>query len=395
MTKPEKLWNSKYITFILLQTFNFALLYFTLPVIPKYATSLGYELSEAGMLAGGFAIASLIARPLTGFAIDNLDRKKVLIISIILCGLSTAAINLSDSLWLILVFRLIYGASFAFSSTTLLSCGIDYIPTNKTAEGVGYFGLGIALAAAVGPPVGLWLNDLIGPKMLFYAMCVVSLLTMVVILFIPINKQDKPPITEKKKFKVTDFIEPKAIIFAVLVIPFSFSNGFVNSFIAMTAEERQIAGISVFFTVFAIAMMVLKPISGKVQDRFGLSAALIPAFICAAIGTGIISFATSLVLMIIAALLLAFGQGAGQPALQAATVSAVDDSRRGVAIGTYYIGLDAGIGIGNLIGSQVAESMGYSGAYLLCGATLVVALIIYIIYAIITKRKNKATTDNN
>ena len=37
MSRPTKLFNAKYIIFIVLQTLNFALLYFTFPVIPKYA----------------------------------------------------------------------------------------------------------------------------------------------------------------------------------------------------------------------------------------------------------------------------------------------------------------------------------------------------------------------
>ncbi len=387
MSRPTKLWNAKYLTFIALQTLNFALLYFTFPVIPKYSVSLGYDLAQAGVLAGGFAIASLIARPITGFCIDNFDRKKVLLIAITVCGLSTVALSLTSNLWILLVFRLIYGAAFAFSSTTLFSCGTDCIPENKTAEGVGYFGLGIAVSAAIGPPIGLWLNNLVGARILFYIMAGLSILTVVIIMFVPIDKIDKPTSTTRQKLGVNSFIEKKAIIFAVLVIPFAFSNGFINSFITMTAEERNISGISIFFTVFAIAMMALKPLSGKMQDKFGLSSVLIPAFICTGIASGIISVATSLTLMIISALLLAFGQGAGQPSLQSATISSVEKARQGVAIGTYYLGLDIGNGIGNIAGGTVADTLGYRGAYQLCAATLIAGLIIYIIYGIIRKRR--------
>lgn len=389
MSRPTKLWNAKYLTFIALQTLNFALLYFTFPVIPKYSVSLGYDLSQAGVLAGGFAIASLIARPVTGFCIDNLDRKKVLIVAITLCGLSTAALSFTSNIWILLVFRLIYGAAFAFSSTTLFSCGTDCIPQDKTAEGVGYFGLGIAVSAAIGPPIGLWLNGLVGPKILFYIMAGLSILTVVIILFVPITRLEGTNPQPKQKLGVTSFIEKKVIIFAVLVIPFAFSNGFINSFITMTAEERNISGISAFFTVFAIAMMALKPLSGKMQDKFGLSSVLIPAFICTAVASGIISVSTSLALMIVSALLLAFGQGAGQPSLQSATISTVEQARQGVAIGTYYLGLDIGNGIGNIAGGTVAELLGYKGAYLLCAATLVAGLIIYTIYAIINRRKHR------
>ena len=392
MSRPTKLFNAKYIIFIVLQTLNFALLYFTFPVIPKYSIACGHDLSEAGLLSGGFAIASLIARPITGYCIDNFDRKKILVISILVCGLSTAALDITDNLWILLGFRFIYGAAFAFSSTTLFSCGTDFIPENKTSEGVGYFGLGIALSCAVGPPIGLALNNLVGPKILFLLMAGLSVLTIVVIMFSPIPKIVSDTPKEEKKLSINSFVEKKVIVLALLVIPFAFSNGFINSFISLTAEERNISGISLYFTVFAIAMMVLKPLSGKLQDKFGLSAVLIPAFICTIGATGIISFAGTLALMIVAAILMAFGQGAGYPSLQSATIGSVEKARQGVAIGTYYIGLDLGGGIGNIAGSQVAETLGYTGAYLLCSGLLAVGLVTYVVYAIAKRRKGHEKT---
>jgi len=387
MNKPKKLWNKGYITFMFLQTLNFALLYFTFPVIPKYSVSIGYDLAQAGLLAGGFAIASLFSRPITGFCIDHFDRKKVLIISMAVCGLSTALLSVTTNLVLLLILRLLYGAAFAFSSTTFLSCGTDYIPEKNMAEGVGYFGVGIALSAAIGPPAGLALNNLVGSKILFLIIGGLSFITIVILLFIPINKTDNSSPKENRKLSIRSFVEPKVILYAILVIPFAFSNGFINSFITLTAEERHIAGISIFFTVFAISMMVLKPLSGKIQDKFGLAYVLIPAFVCTAVSSMMISFAQNIVLMLIAAVLLAFGQGAGQPSLQSSTISSVDTSRRGVAIGTYYIGLDIGNGIGNIAGGKVADALGYTHAYRMCAAALVIGLIVFIAHKIIKKEK--------
>ena len=388
MARPEKLWNANYIIFIALQSLNFALLYFTFPIIPQYAVSIGYDLSQAGLLAGGFAIASLISRPITGYCIDHFDRKKILILALAVCGFSTAALALTEAFWVLMALRLIYGSAFAFSSTTFLSCGTDCIPENNTAEGVGYFGLGIALAAAVGPPVGLALNNLVGAKTLFFIMGGISLLTIVILLFVPVEDKRVDSPEKSGHPGIGSFIEAKVIFFAVLVIPFAFSNGFINSFITMTAEERHISGIGVFFTVFAIAMMALKPLSGKMQDRFGLSSVLFPAFICTSLAAGIISVAQTLVLMIISAVLLAFGQGAGQPSLQSATISKVDRSRQGVAIGTYYVGLDIGNGIGNITGGKVADALGYTHAYRLCAVILIAGLAVYSLYIIRQRGKD-------
>lgn len=382
--KPKRLFNWKYIVFVVLQTLNFTMFYICFPVIPKYAVSQGLSLEQAGILAGGFAIASLVARPLAGYCNDHFGRKRIMIAALALCGITTAALSFFGNVVLLLIFRLIFGAGYSFFTTILVSCATDYIPDKNIAEGIGYIGLGVALAAAVGPPIGLIALDSIGAVTLFRVMCAVYLISAVIVFFVPVIEMHETAEMSVSKnesaFSISNFIEKKVIVYSLLVIPFAFSTGFFNSFIAMTAEERSIEGIEIFFTVYAVVMMLLKPISGKAQDRWGLSFVLIPAFVLTALANGIISISQSLTLMLIAAVFLAFGQGAGQPSLQAQCVKVTDVTHRGTAIGTYYLGQDIGNGIGNIAGASVASAFGYSGAYLFCAGLSLLGMIVYILH---------------
>ena len=386
MQEPDKLLNWKYLVFVGLQTLNFTLFYVGFPVIPKYAVSIGYTIAEAGFIAGVLPIAALLTRPVSGYSIDHFDRKRIMLATLIICGLSIIAFPLTDKWVLLIILRVIYGSSFSFFSMILVSCATDYIPEKNMAEGVSYFGLGVAIAAAIGPPIGLGINAAFGSKALFFLMGGLTILSAVIVFFVPVVKKEVSK--AKARFSVNNFIEKKVILYAVLVIPFTFSMGFINSFFALTAEARHIHGYSLFFTVFAVAMMVLKPISGKAQDKFGLSFVLIPALALTALGLGIISIGQTLGVMIVAALLLAFGQGSGQPALLATCVSTADYARRGVALSTYYIGLDFGNGIGNIAGSGVASALGYKGAYLLCAGLLVAGLLLFLFHELIIKRRH-------
>ena len=114
MQEPSTLWNWKYLVFVGLQTLNFALFYVACPVIPKYAVSIGLDLGIAGILSGGFAIASLVARPVAGYSIDHYERKRIMMGALVLCGLSTAALVLSQNWIILLLLRVVYGASFSF-----------------------------------------------------------------------------------------------------------------------------------------------------------------------------------------------------------------------------------------------------------------------------------------
>lgn len=380
MTKPDKIWNWKFIVFVGFQTFGFCLFYAAFPLIPKYSVSIGLNLSIAGVISGVFAFSSLIARPVAGYCIDHLHRKWIMIVALVICGLSTAAIVMTGSWIMLLILRILYGAGFSFFSTMLVSCAADNIPDSHMAEGMSYFGLGVALAAAMAPAIALYMYDQLGARTVFILMGIMNFVCAVILFFVPISNHENPSGAPTNPFSIGNILEKNVIIYAVLVIPFTFTNGFVNSFISLTAGERNIKGISIFFTVFAVVMMVLKPLSGKIQDKYGAVAVLIPAFLFSSLAAGLISIAQSLTLMLGAAVFLAFGQGAGQPALLASSVSTPSPERRGVGISTYYIGLDFGLAIGNMIGARVASALGYTGAYLLCAGTLMAGLIILLLY---------------
>ncbi len=379
-TAPQRLWNANYVTFLSMQTLFYLMLYLTFPILPKYALSVGIELSDAGLLSGVLFVASVSSRFVTGSCIDRMRRDRILLVSLLVSGLTTMAIALTDKFWVLLMLRFLYGCSFAFFTTTVTSCAADTIPQEHMAEGISYFGVGIAVAAAVGPATSLALYDWIGGIMTFVIAGGISLLCVLCLFFASINERRSA--TDKSQqgssFSITRLIEPRAVLFALLVIPITFCNGFVNSFIPLTADERHISGIGVFFTVFAVTMMVLKPLSGKMQDRTGLASVLVPAFICMTASACIISFAQTLWLMIIAALLLAFGQGAGQPALLSSCAMVGGKERRGVALSTYYLGMDVGLGIGNVTGAQVAHALGFTKAYLMCAAMLAIGLIVFL-----------------
>ena len=71
-------------------------------------------------------------------------------------------------------------------------------------------------------------------------------------------------------------------------------------------------------------------------------------------------------------------------------VSCTDEEKRGIAISTYYLGMDFGIGVGIIAGSGIADALGYEGAYSFCGVLLVLGLLLYIAYELKGKRrKNK------
>src|SRR5574344_1465251 len=62
----------------------------------------------------------------------------------------------------VLLMRMVHGASLSFSNTSTATVASDIIPKERFAEGMGFFGTATALASAGAPALALALMDRFG-----------------------------------------------------------------------------------------------------------------------------------------------------------------------------------------------------------------------------------------
>nr|WP_281419587.1 MFS transporter [Bacillus alkalicola] len=154
----------------------------------------------------------------------------------------------------------------------------------------------------------------------------------------------------------------------------------IITFIAIYALQNQIENIGIFFTTFAITLLVIRPISGKWIDLKGFRVVMIPGLISIAIGIILLFFAQSLAFFIVAAVFYGLGYGSMHPSLQAMVVARSLPERRGAANSTLLLSSDFGFGIGAILWGLVADFTGYRIMYLLLLIPVFVAFTIHFFY---------------
>lgn len=92
--------------------------------------------------------------------------------------------------------------------------------------------------------------------------------------------------------------------------------GGTSSFLPLYAYQRGVADIGVFFTVYALAVFVSRPLTGKMVDRYNYDVTIVPGLLSIAGAMLIISYAHSLSEFLIAAVIYGFGFGTCQMSLQ-------------------------------------------------------------------------------
>jgi predicted MFS family arabinose efflux permease len=373
-----RLWNRSYILMLALNTLTATGFSMINPLLAAYAVKIGATLALAGLVAGIFAVMALIARPLAGFAVDRVNKKHLLMIATVCLALTTFCYALAPTYQALLIVRIMHGLFFAVSSTCSTSLGTCYIPPGKLGEGIGYLGLSYILAMGVGPNLGLVIADRFSYHETFIvSSLIIGLSAMGMFLLKNPVVVAAPQHREKRRIRVSDLVAKELLLFSALGGCFSLMNGLINSFLVLMAQERQIANISLFFTVNAFFLLIVRPLAGRLIDQKRLAFILYPAFVMTMIAAILLGVATSLWVVLLASAFYSMGMGAGSPAIQTTCIRKLGPGRVGVAISTFFIGADVGQSLGAILGGSIAGALGFRGVYFSGALVLLAGLLVF------------------
>ena len=334
-------------------------------LLSLYAKSLGSPADQIGQLMSMFAITALIFRFISGPAINAFNRKRL--VGMGMSFMATAYLGFSfapkiapiigvEAITILKCFRLIQGVGNAFGSACCLTIVADTLPKDKFTTGMGYYSVAQVIAQAIGPTIGVFLRDMVGYNNAY----IIIFCVMCVAIFTSTRVKLAPRKIVPFNLKPSNMVAKEAIIPAAITFLVAMGYTAINAFLLVYAEERGIVGGSLFFTVYAVTLLVTRPTIGKLTDRFGFVKVAIPSVFMTACSLALIGFSTNAVMLLLAAFINAFGYGAVQPMLQSLCMKSVSPERRGSASGTNYIGMDSSTIVAPYLCGVVASIFGYT-----------------------------------
>jgi MFS family permease len=349
-----------------------------LAVLPLYVTQeLHGSESQVGLVAGVFTVAAVLARPLSGRLVDEWSRKAGLSLGAFLFALSPALFAWATSVPMLLGIRFLHGIGIAAYTTGAGTLVADISPANRRGEAMGYFGVALNLAMAIGPALGALLLPTLGFVQLFWLSAAVAggsfLLTL------RLSEPPRPPRHER-----VPLVSREALFPALIMVSTTVTFGAVVSFLPLLVFAKNLGNPGLFFTVYSVGLLISRAGAGKLSDLFGRTVVILPGMMLIAVAMGVLAFTTSLSHLLIAAVLHGFGYGGVQPTLLALAVDRASPQARGVALATVMGAIDVGIGISSIGLGLVLEWSGFTWTYL--GAGMVV-LIGALMFAVVTFRQ--------
>jgi MFS family permease len=343
-----------------------------LPTAPFHILELGGSKFAAGLFLGLLTYSSALSAPLTGGLADRVGKRRMLIVgSLAIAGFSCVYAVLRDYrvlLALVLVHGVFWSGLLSASSAYIT----DIIPPNRRAEGISYWGLSNILAIAVAPQVGFAIYAR-GWGSVCAATALLNLTMAVIAWRLPPDARLRPGTHHGP------LIEWHVLILSFTLFLYSYGYGGITSFVALYADANGVVPKSIFFTAFALTVLVTRPISGPLADRIGHRRVFLPCLGLIVAGLALLALDGSRRGLISAAIVFGTGLGSAYPAYAAYVMQHVPDSRRGAAFGSILAAFDTGIGTGSVVTGWIAQRAGLSSAYAVAALLATLALPFFLV----------------
>lgn len=382
--QKEKLFNTGFITITTINFIVFLIYYCFVVITAKFATSeLGANPAQAGFAAGIYIIGTLIARLYIGKKLELIGRKQMLRFGAIIYLITTIAYLISTNIIILDTVRFLNGFAYGTISTAANAIVTAYIPKSRNGEGINYYGLSTSLAAAIGPFIGILLLPIVGFKSVIILAIVLSVLVTVACYLFPVQNIE---LTDEHRetlnsWALNTFIEYKVLFISIVAFLIGLSYSSVLGFLSIYADNLGLSTAGAFFfVVYALIITLTRPFAGQIFDAKGENAVMYPSFLFLAIGLLTLSYTTTSFMLLLSGALIGLGYGTFMSNGQAVCLKLVEPSKVSIALSTYFIGLDLGLGFGPYALGTVHSFLSYSGIYVLCAVLTVAVAILYAIF---------------
>lgn len=343
-----------------------------MPVLPRHVEKLGGSLAVVGFVNGIMWVPALILRPFVGRQVDRRGRRPFILLGMGINTIAAAAYAFSNSVELILAIRIFHGASFACfypSSSTMVG---DISPYSRRAEAISYFSMFLFAGLALGPAVGEHLYQSSGAGAAFLTAAGFAGLALI------LSTQLGETFTGEASVTKTPLLH-RAAAFPALVLGFvALGAGAADAFLPLYVSRFGTGDSRLYFTTFAITIIVVRFFTGQIADRFGRGAIIVPGALLSGGAMFVLATGAEPVQIVTAAVMRGVGWGAMWPGLFAMLIDRVHPGERGSATGTFTAAFDLSFGGGQIVLGVILEATSFATIFWLAGTSAVLGAIVFL-----------------
>jgi MFS transporter, DHA1 family, tetracycline resistance protein len=319
-----------------------------IPLLPFYGEHYGASPDEVALLLASYSAAQFVTAPIWGRASDRWGRKPILIASL--------AGTVASYLWLAyasdlahLFWARILAGVMAGSLSAAFAYVADITDETNRSRGMGMIGAAFGLGFIAGPAIGGLLagGDPKNVDFFLPALVAVGFSGAALVLAGAVLKESLPRETRERLARESAGIgrgafavamrQPGVISILVLTFLAVFAFAGLEAVFALWTERTFGWGVQQNGYVFAFLGVISAAIQGgllgRLVKRFGEAALVRQGFLTLAIGLGILPFATSLPVLLIALMIATYGFSVATPALSTLLTLSAPQAAMGGVVG--------------------------------------------------------------
>ena len=381
MKKKESLFSRDFWLLASVNLFIMISYYSLMVTIGPYALKQFHAVTSiSGLIVGVTVIGVLIARFSSGWLSHHFDNKVLMIAGGILLVPATLLYQVLTGVGMLLIVRLLQGLAIGLISTVTNTAVVLLFPKDRTGEGIGFFSLSTILATAIGPFLGLLLQTNFGYSFLFASESVLCLNALGLSFMVSHESISFHFSEDSEHISIRDFVEPKAFSIALVIFIVGLSYAAIQAYMSFYTTSINLSiYASYFFLIYAVAILISRPLTGRIVDRHGANWIVIPAAIIEAVGLILLATAHNGLSIVLSAFLIGLGFGNFQSTAQTVVANCVPIERLSQANSTYFIFFYLSLGIGPYLLGLLEPSLGYRGLFGIMAGVVMLGLLIYIL----------------
>ncbi len=337
--------------------FSFNLL---LPELPDHLTRLGGG-EYKGFIIALFTLTAGLSRPFSGKLADTVGRIPVMVFGSLVCFVCGFFYPWALTVTGFLGLRLLHGFSTGFKPTGTAAFIADIVPVERRGEAMGLLGITGSLGMAAGPAFGSWVATHFSLNAMFYCSSGAALLSVLV----QGTLTETLPVAQRERFRFGllklnwgEVLEPRvlpaALVTGLCLFPF-------GAVLTVIPDQSRLLGLTgsdkgLFYICYTVASLVVRLVAGRASDTYGRVPVLRWSTALLGLGLALLVWAPSVPGFLLGAVVFGLGTGLNSPTLYAWTIDLSDPLRRGRAVATMYIALEAGIGLGALCAGWIFDN---------------------------------------
>lgn len=351
-----------------------------LPVLPvRVHDGLGFGAVIVGAVVGSQSLVTVLTRGVMGGMVDIRGAKWAVITGLPLAALSglsylasLAVASPELSLAVLVCGRMVLGLAESLFITGLLSWGIGRLGPAQTGLVMGWNGIAVMAALAVGAPIGVLVQDSFGFAAVAALAAACPLLGLMIALMLPgVPKAAKGGAPRMPFFQVVGLIWRHGLVLSLSTAPFAL----LGSFVVLTFAERGWSGAGIALSLYGAGFVVARLLFSHTPDRYGGAVVSIVSLVIEGIGQALLWGAPQMEVAWLGAFLTGAGFSLVFPAMGVDAVRRVPRESQGVAIGSFTAFMDIALGLtGPLAGLMVARA-GFSSVFLAGALACIVGVV--------------------